>query len=61
MTGAAIGPRQNPAKKADIPLLSATTRIMRADADKLDKEGIIAVQSLGVETIATDRTRNLPA
>ena len=43
------------------PLSPAATRIMLLGSGELGKEVIIALQRLGVETIAVDRYRNAPA
>lgn len=60
MPEAIIGPRQNPIEKFGIPLSPSATRVMLLGAGELGKEVIIALQRLGVETIAVDRYADAP-
>ncbi len=55
-----IGPRQNPVEKLGTPLSPSATRVMLLGAGELGKEVIIALQRLGVETIAVDRYADAP-
>jgi phosphoribosylglycinamide formyltransferase 2 len=55
-----IGPRQNPIEKLGTPLSQTATRVMLLGAGELGKEVIIALQRLGVETIAVDRYADAP-
>ena len=55
-----IGPRQNPIEKLGTPLSPTATRVMLLGAGELGKEVIIALQRLGVETIAVDRYADAP-
>ena len=47
-------------KALGTPLSPAATRVMLLGAGELGKEVIIALQRLGVETIAVDRYQNAP-
>jgi len=60
MPGALIGPRHNPIEKLGTPLSPTATRVMLLGAGELGKEVIIALQRLGVETIAVDRYADAP-
>lgn len=60
MPGAPIGPRRNPVEKIGTPLSPTATRVMLLGAGELGKEMIIALQRLGVETIAVDRYADAP-
>jgi phosphoribosylglycinamide formyltransferase 2 len=55
-----IGPRQNPIETLGTPLSPTATRVMLLGAGELGKEVIIALQRLGVETIAVDRYADAP-
>lgn len=55
-----IGPRLNPIEKLGTPLSQTATRVMLLGAGELGKEVIIALQRLGVETIAVDRYADAP-
>jgi phosphoribosylglycinamide formyltransferase 2 len=55
-----IGPRNNPIEKFGTPLSLSATRVMLLGAGELGKEVIIALQRLGVETIAVDRYADAP-
>ena len=55
-----IGPRQNPITALGTPLSSSATRVMLLGAGELGKEVVIALQRLGIETIAVDRYANAP-
>ena len=55
-----IGPRSNPVKRLGTPFSASATRVMLLGAGELGKEVIIALQRLGVETIAVDRYANAP-
>ena len=57
---AAIGPRNNPINAIGTPLSPSATRVMLLGAGELGKEVIIALQRLGVETIAVDRYPDAP-
>ena len=57
---AAIGPRNNPIDAIGTPLSPSATRVMLLGAGELGKEVIIALQRLGVETIAVDRYPDAP-
>ncbi|MFT3848635.1 MAG: formate-dependent phosphoribosylglycinamide formyltransferase [Propionivibrio sp.] len=57
---AAIGPRSNPINAIGTPLSPSATRVMLLGAGELGKEVIIALQRLGVETIAVDRYPDAP-
>jgi phosphoribosylglycinamide formyltransferase 2 len=54
------GPRQNPIETLGTPLSPTATRVMLLGAGELGKEVIIALQRLGVETIAVDRYADAP-
>lgn len=60
MSTALIGPRNNPIKNLGTPLRSSATRVMLLGAGELGKEVIIALQRLGIETIAVDRYADAP-
>ena len=60
MPESTIGPRQNPIEKIGTPLSPTATRVMLLGAGELGKEVIIALQRLGVETIAVDRYADAP-
>ncbi|MFZ2852981.1 MAG: formate-dependent phosphoribosylglycinamide formyltransferase [Rhodocyclaceae bacterium] len=60
MPGSTIGPRRNPVEKLGTPLSPTATRVMLLGAGELGKEVIIALQRLGVETIAVDRYADAP-
>ena len=55
-----IGPRQRPVNALGTPLSSSATRVMLLGAGELGKEVIIALQRLGIETIAVDRYPDAP-
>jgi phosphoribosylglycinamide formyltransferase 2 len=55
-----IGPRSNPINAIGTPLSPSATRVMLLGAGELGKEVIIALQRLGVETIAVDRYPDAP-
>lgn len=55
-----IGPRSNPINAIGTPLTPSATRVMLLGAGELGKEVIIALQRLGVETIAVDRYPDAP-
>ncbi len=55
-----IGPADNPVEKIGTPLSPSATRVMLLGAGELGKEVIIALQRLGVETIAVDRYADAP-
>ncbi len=55
-----IGPANNPVEKFGTPLSPSATRVMLLGAGELGKEVIIALQRLGVETIAVDRYADAP-
>ena len=55
-----IGPRQNLIAHLGTPLSPSATRVMLLGAGELGKEVIIALQRLGVETIAVDRYADAP-
>ena len=55
-----IGPRSNPITAIGTPLSPSATRVMLLGAGELGKEVIIALQRLGVETIAVDRYEDAP-
>jgi len=55
-----IGPANNPVEKLGTPLSPSATRVMLLGAGELGKEVIIALQRLGVETIAVDRYADAP-
>ncbi len=60
MTKTPIGPANNPIEKIGTPLSPSATRVMLLGAGELGKEVIIALQRLGVETIAVDRYADAP-
>jgi phosphoribosylglycinamide formyltransferase 2 len=60
MANTHTGPRQNPIKQLGTPLSPSATRVMLLGAGELGKEVIIALQRLGVETIAVDRYADAP-
>ncbi|MEI7430265.1 MAG: formate-dependent phosphoribosylglycinamide formyltransferase [Betaproteobacteria bacterium] len=60
MTTVLIGPRNNPINALGTPLSPSATRVMLLGAGELGKEVIIALQRLGVETIAVDRYADAP-
>jgi phosphoribosylglycinamide formyltransferase 2 len=60
MPTALIGPRNNPIKALGTPLSPSATRVMLLGAGELGKEVIIALQRLGIETIAVDRYADAP-
>ncbi len=60
MPTALIGPRNNPINALGTPLSPSATRVMLLGAGELGKEVIIALQRLGVETIAVDRYADAP-
>ena len=60
MTTICIGPRQQPVTALGTPLSSSATRVMLLGAGELGKEVIIALQRLGIETIAVDRYVDAP-
>ena len=55
-----IGPRSNPINAIGTPLSPSATRVLLLGAGELGKEVIIALQRLGVETIAVDRYPDAP-
>ena len=55
-----IGPRSNPITAIGTPLSPSATRVMLLGAGELGKEVIIALQRLGVETVAVDRYPDAP-
>ena len=55
-----IGPRLQPVTALGTPLSRSATRVMLLGAGELGKEVIIALQRLGIETIAVDRYDNAP-
>lgn len=60
MSSIAQQPRQNPLATIGTPLSASATRVMLLGAGELGKEVIIALQRLGVETIAVDRYADAP-
>ena len=60
MANTPSSPRQNPIKQLGTPLSPSATRVMLLGAGELGKEVIIALQRLGVETIAVDRYADAP-
>lgn len=60
MSSICIGPRRNPVTAFGTPLADSATRVMLLGAGELGKEVIIALQRLGIETIAVDRYENAP-
>ena len=55
-----IGPRNTPINALGTPLSPSAIRVMLLGAGELGKEVIIALQRLGVETIAVDRYADAP-
>ena len=55
-----IGPRSNPITAIGTPLSPSATRVMLLGAGEHGKDVIIALQRLGVETIAVDRYPDAP-
>ncbi len=55
-----IGPSSNPVTRFGTPLSPSAIRVMLLGAGELGKEVIIALQRLGVETIAIDRYAHAP-
>ena len=55
-----IGPHNNPINAIGTPLSPSATRVLLLGAGELGKEVIIALQRLGVETIAVDRYPDAP-
>jgi len=60
MSTTSIGLRQHPIERLGTPLSPSATRVMLLGAGELGKEVIIALQRLGVETIAVDRYADAP-
>ncbi|MBL0166110.1 MAG: formate-dependent phosphoribosylglycinamide formyltransferase [Propionivibrio sp.] len=60
MPNTSTGPRQHPIERLGTPLSPSATRVMLLGAGELGKEVIIALQRLGVETIAVDRYADAP-
>ena len=60
MSTICIGPRTHPISALGTPLSPSATRVMLLGAGELGKEVIIALQRLGVETIAVDRYADAP-
>ena len=60
MASTPIGPRLQPVTALGTPLSRSATRVMLLGAGELGKEVIIALQRLGIETIAVDRYDNAP-
>ena len=60
MSTPAPSPRHNPLETIGTPLSASATRVMLLGAGELGKEVIIALQRLGVETIAVDRYADAP-
>ena len=60
MSTICIGPRTHPVSALGTPLSPSATRVMLLGAGELGKEVIIALQRLGVETIAVDRYADAP-
>lgn len=60
MSTPAPGFRHHPLDKIGTPLSPSATRVMLLGAGELGKEVIIALQRLGVETIAVDRYADAP-
>lgn len=60
MSTPAPNPRHNPLETIGTPLSASATRVMLLGAGELGKEVIIALQRLGVETIAVDRYADAP-
>ena len=55
-----VGPRNRPITALGTPLSPSATRVMLLGAGELGKEVLIALQRLGVETIAVDRYADAP-
>ena len=55
-----VGPRSRPVTALGTPLSPSATRVMLLGAGELGKEVLIALQRLGVETIAVDRYADAP-
>jgi phosphoribosylglycinamide formyltransferase 2 len=60
MSTAQLGPRNTPINALGTPLSPSAIRVMLLGAGELGKEVIIALQRLGVETIAVDRYADAP-
>ncbi len=60
MTGMTTAPLSPALNRIGTPLSSSATRVMLLGAGELGKEVIIALQRLGVETIAVDRYADAP-
>ena len=60
MTGTTSAPLAPALRRLGTPLSSSATRVMLLGAGELGKEVIIALQRLGVETIAVDRYADAP-
>jgi phosphoribosylglycinamide formyltransferase 2 len=60
MSTAPLGPRNTPINALGTPLSPSAIRVMLLGAGELGKEVIIALQRLGVETIAVDRYADAP-
>ena len=60
MPNTSIAHRQHPIERLGTPLSPSATRVMLLGAGELGKEVIIALQRLGVETIAVDRYADAP-
>ena len=60
MSTPASSPSHNPRETIGTPLSRSATRVMLLGAGELGKEVIIALQRLGVETIAVDRYADAP-
>jgi phosphoribosylglycinamide formyltransferase 2 len=60
MSTAHLGPRNTPINALGTPLSPSAIRVMLLGAGELGKEVIIALQRLGVETIAVDRYADAP-
>lgn len=55
-----VGPQNRPVKVLGTPLAQSATRVMLLGAGELGKEVLIALQRLGIETIAVDRYADAP-
>ena len=55
-----VGPRSRPVTAFGTPLSPSATRVMLLGAGELGKEVLIALQRLGIETIAVDRYADAP-
>ena len=55
-----VGPRSRPVTALGTPLSRSATRVMLLGAGELGKEVLIALQRLGIETIAVDRYADAP-